>query len=127
LPTSPIPGYITTLLVFGEEIVSDKDQIAKLVSIASDRHQLQAAQHEAAQRLLHYDGEVYPHDGCAITLSVLLQDAGIQVPDVYQAIALGDSLKTARNWQVVAVGRQWPKNRPANISWHFRQIIQCFD
>jgi len=86
--------------------VSDKDQIAKLVSLASDRHQLQAAQQTAAQRLLNYDGEVYPHDGCAITLSVLLQDAGIPVPDTYQAITLGELLKTQRNWQVIAIGKQ---------------------
>jgi hypothetical protein len=52
--------------------VSDKDQIDSLVALASDANQLQAAQHAAAQRLLNYDGEVYPQDGCAITLSVLL-------------------------------------------------------
>jgi hypothetical protein len=55
---------------------------------------------------LHYDGEVYPHDGCAVTLSVLLQDAGIPVPDIYQAIALGDELKNTRSWQLIAVGSQ---------------------
>ena len=52
-----------------------------------------------------YDGEIYPHDGCAITLSVLLRDSGIQVPLIYQAIALGQHLRDTRNWQVVPPGQ----------------------
>jgi hypothetical protein len=88
--------------------MGDKQHIPALIALASDRNQLLAAQHTAAQRLLEYDGEVYPHDGCAITLSVLLQDAGISVADTYQAIVLGNTLKSKRNWQVIAVGQQQP-------------------
>jgi hypothetical protein len=55
--------------------------------------------------LLDYDGEIYPKDGCAITLSVLLQDAGIAVKDTYQAFALGNLLK-ARKWDVISIGEQ---------------------
>lgn len=78
---------------------------AKSVAIGSDRDKLQNVQHAAAKKLLKYDGEIYPHDGCAITLSVLLQEAGLDVPDTYQAIALGALLKT-KGWQVIAVGKQ---------------------
>lgn len=85
--------------------MSDAQFIPGLVTFASDAHQLQAAQHVAAQRLLAFDGEVFPSDGCAITLSVLLQDAGIAVKDTFKAIDLGNVLKK-RGWQVIPVGSQ---------------------
>jgi hypothetical protein len=56
--------------------------------------------------LLDFDGEVFPADACAITLSVLLQDSGIAVKDTFPAIALGNLLKSKRGWQVIAVGEQ---------------------
>ena len=77
--------------------MSDDQCIPDLIEIASDSYQLQTAQHVAAKKLLDYDGEIFPQDGCAITLSVLLQEAGIAVPDIYRAIDLGDQLKTERN------------------------------
>jgi hypothetical protein len=85
--------------------MGDSPNIAGLVKLASDSNQLLAAQHVAAKRLLDYDGEIYPKDGCAITLSVLLQDAGIAVKDTYQAFALGNLLK-ARKWDVISIGEQ---------------------
>lgn len=86
--------------------MSDGEQISGLVTLASNTAQLVAAQQVAAQRLLDFDGEVYPQDGCAITLSVLLQEAGIDVPDTFQALALGNLLKTTRQWQVIPLGQQ---------------------
>jgi hypothetical protein len=88
--------------------MSDGQYIPNLLKIASDPSQLVAAQHVAAKRLVDFDGEIYPSDGCAITLSVLLQDAGIAVPDTFQAIVLGNLLKSKRNWQVIALGEQQP-------------------
>src|ERR1051326_7255574 len=85
--------------------MSDRDQIPALIGIASNPAQLVAAQHTAAARLLKATHIEYPHDGCAITLSVLLQDAGIAVPDIYMALAMGDALKK-RGWEVVPVGEQ---------------------
>jgi hypothetical protein len=85
--------------------MSDGQHISDLLSLASNTHQLVAAQQIAAKRLLDYDGDIYPHDGCAITLSVLLQEAGITIKDTYQAIALGNVLK-ARRWQIIEVGDQ---------------------
>jgi hypothetical protein len=64
------------------------------VHLASDIDRLGAAQDVAAKKLLDYDGEEYPQDGCAITLSVLMQDAGISVPNTYRAIVLGNLLKS---------------------------------
>jgi predicted chitinase/pimeloyl-ACP methyl ester carboxylesterase len=84
---------------------SDCAQIAKLIAISSNSSQLQEAQAEAARLLLAYDGEQYPSDGCAITLSVLLQQAGIDVADTYQAIVLGNVLKQ-RGWTQVPIGSQ---------------------
>jgi hypothetical protein len=85
--------------------MSDIDQIPALIGLASNAGQLQNAQHVAAQKLLDFDGEVYPSDGCAITLSILLQEAGIAVADTFQALALGNVLK-ARNWLTIPVGEQ---------------------
>lgn len=76
-----------------------------LIDLASDGDKLVDAQHQAAQKLMDYDGETYPSDGCAITLSCLLQAAGIDVPDTYQALELGKLLES-RNWTVVPVGQQ---------------------
>jgi hypothetical protein len=85
--------------------MGDNPRIPDLVKLASDADQLVAAQQMAAKRLLDYDGEVFPKDGCAITLSVLLQEAGIPVKDTYQAIVLGSVLR-GRKWQVVPAGGQ---------------------
>jgi hypothetical protein len=86
--------------------LADKDQIEALLAIASAPRLLRDAQNVAARKLLDYDGEKYPHDGCAITLSVLLQEAGILVPDTFMAVELGDILKNDRNWSVIEVGNQ---------------------
>jgi hypothetical protein len=86
--------------------MSDADHIPDLVKLASDANQLVAAQHVAAHRLLNATGEKYPHDGCAITLCVLMQDAGIDVKDTYQALAFGNMLESKRNWQRIPLGEQ---------------------
>ncbi|MEH2489344.1 hypothetical protein [Bradyrhizobium sp. AZCC 2230] len=83
----------------------DKDAIANLIALGSDISSLNAAQATAAQRLLNFDGEIYPSDGCAITLSVLLQKAQINIADTYLAFDLGNKLK-GRGWTVVPVGGQ---------------------
>jgi kumamolisin len=83
----------------------DGSAIASLLKIASDPSQLQDAQAQAAKLLLAYDGEQYPSDGCAITLSVLLQVAGIDVADTFQAIILG-KLLIGRGWTQIAIGDQ---------------------
>lgn len=85
--------------------MSDLSHIKELVRLASDNNLLVAAQHIAARRLLNYDGEIFPKDGCAITLSVLMQQAGISIENTYQALPLGNLLK-AREWEVVPVGSQ---------------------
>ena len=88
--------------------MSDKDLIPNLISIASDPGRLIAAQHLAAKRLLDFDGEVFPSDGCAITLSVLFQESGVSINDIFQAIALGRYLQDTRNWTRVDAGSQMP-------------------
>jgi hypothetical protein len=87
---------------------SDGQYIPSLLKLASDPNQLVAAQQVAAKRLLNYDGELYPSDGCAITLSVLLQEAGIGVADTYLAFELGKLLKDGRGWQFISIGNQQP-------------------
>lgn len=89
-------------------VTASQDQISSLVALASDPGKLQDAQHTAAQKLLGFDGEVYPSDGCAITLSVLMQQVGLQVPDVFQAISLGQFLMDSQQWMVINVGDQKP-------------------
>lgn len=84
----------------------DKGRISRLLEIAGNVTTLDNAQARAARDLLAYDGEVYPHDGCAITLSVLFGDAGINVPPIYQAIELGRYLKGVRKWKEIPLGEQ---------------------
>jgi hypothetical protein len=86
--------------------MSDGKYISNLLKLASDADQLVSAQQIAAKKLLDYDGETYPSDGCAITLSVLLQESGIEIADTYQAIVFGNTLRTKRNWQIIPVGQQ---------------------
>jgi hypothetical protein len=90
----------------GAYVMGDSQYIARLLNLASNPTQLIVAQQVAARRLLDYDGEIFPHDGCAITLCILLQEAGITVNDTYQAIALGNVLKTERGWKIISVGEQ---------------------
>jgi len=83
----------------------DSGAIDRLVSLGSSPQSLRAAQSIAAQRLLAFDGETFPHDGCAITLSVLLQQAGIPVSDTFTAIEMGQVL-LRRGWRRIPVGQQ---------------------
>lgn len=79
--------------------------ITTALAIGADKDRLQGAQHAAARKLYQFDGETYPSDGCAITLSVILQEAGFPIPDTFQAIVLGNLLKS-KGWEVVPVGQQ---------------------
>lgn len=81
------------------------DIARKLVAVGSSAARLAQVQAIAARKLKGFDGEIYPHDGCAITLSCLMQAAGLDIPDTYQAFALGNLLKQ-RGWQVIPVGEQ---------------------
>lgn len=85
--------------------MSDSDLIAALLEIASTDASLQQAQRVAARKLLDYDGEVYPTDGCAITLSVLLQEAGGDISDTFTAFGMGNALMK-RGWTKVPLGQQ---------------------
>lgn len=80
----------------------DRAHISRAITVAKN---IESIQHEAAHKLLKATGLRYPHDGCAITLSCLLQNAGIDIPDTYQALAMGQLLKS-RGWTVVPVGQQ---------------------
>jgi predicted chitinase len=84
---------------------SSRGSVARLIELASDVHGLNNAQTIAARRLLEYDGDVYPTNGCAITLSVLMQEAGFDVPNIYQAIEMGRFLER-HGWSRVPVGKQ---------------------
>ena|SRR5271165_714556 len=85
--------------------MADGERIPDLIKLASDVSLLDDAQRTAAKKLLDFDGEVFPSDGCAITLSILLQGAGISVPDTYKAFDLGNLLK-GKNWKTIPVGTQ---------------------
>ena len=82
---------------------ADADKIAGLLAHALDAEQLRAAQALAARKLLNHEGEIYPADGCAITLSVLMQGAGFDVPDLYWAIDV-PAMLLARGWIEVPPG-----------------------
>jgi hypothetical protein len=77
----------------------------RILAIASDASQLQRCQKIAAKKLLDFDGEIYPSDGCAITLSIIFQQAGVALADTYMAIDVGPALKKL-GWTEIAVGEQ---------------------
>jgi hypothetical protein len=89
-------------------VMADSEYIANLLALASDSNWLLDVQHIAALRLLAYDGEKYPLDGSAITLSVMLQEVGIKVEDIFQVLAFVNTLETKRKWQRVPLGEQQP-------------------
>ncbi|MET3134364.1 hypothetical protein AAKU55_004660 [Oxalobacteraceae bacterium GrIS 1.11] len=86
--------------------VHDRQFISRLLAIGRDSTTLDNAQLRAGKKLMRYDGEVFPQNACAITLSTLLQDAGIIVPDIFQALALGIYLHSKRGWTRVDIGDQ---------------------
>lgn len=85
--------------------MTDMQYIPKLLKIAGDPTTLQSAEQQAGQDLLHFDGEHYPSDGCAITQSSLFRLAGIDVPLTFQALAFVNLLEK-RGWQKIDVGNQ---------------------
>jgi hypothetical protein len=87
--------------------MTDRSKVDALLAVARDKGRLQAAQRVAGQRLLAYDGTVYPKDGCAITLSVLMQEAGIAIRDIFWALEITNELK-ARGWQMVPNAERRP-------------------
>ncbi|MBB6370442.1 hypothetical protein [Chryseobacterium shigense] len=91
-------------------VSNDSQHINDLVHIASNPannfKSLKDIQNRAAKKLLVYDGDKYPTNGCAITLSLILQDAGIPVKDIYMAIELTNILRKKRNWGVIPNGSQ---------------------
>lgn len=86
--------------------MSDAQFIPALIALASNAANLLNVEHAAAKKILAFDGEVYPSDGCAITQSCLLQAAGIAVPDTYLALSFGIMLQKQREWKVIPVGSQ---------------------
>jgi hypothetical protein len=88
--------------------MADFQDAQKLIAFASDPTRLQAIQSTAAAKLLAFDQEIYPTDGCAITLSLMLQAVGIDVADTYMAFDLAKTVKDDRGWTRVDVGSQAP-------------------
>ena len=82
---------------------TDAAKIPELMKIASDDTTLQEAQSQASDKLMSYCGEEYPHNGCAITLSCLLQKAGIDVDDTFLAFELDQVLRD-RGWKQIDLG-----------------------
>ncbi len=81
--------------------------IAKLLDTVKNQDELDKIHAEAKEKLFKYDGEQYPRDGCAITLSVTLQHLGLDVDDTYMAFDLVALLKE-RGWSVVQNGDHQP-------------------
>jgi hypothetical protein len=104
-PVDPVAGAAPA---GGNGATSDKLRIPAVLAIANDPAAYHDVQREAAQELFSGAGEDWPHDGCAINLSDLLQRGGIPVPDILQALRLGTHLRDHRGWQVIPNGQQQP-------------------
>lgn len=88
--------------------LSDKEKIRKVLDIANTPARYENVQAVAAIELFKLAHEQWPHDGCALNLANLLQAGGIAVPDMTQALALGNYLRDNRKWEVISVGEQQP-------------------
>ena len=87
------------------QLIGDAALIPTLLQIAGDPVRLHAARADAQQRM----EKTHPKDKgktCAITQSVLFQEAGIDVPDLYGAIEFGDYLEKQRHWTRIPTGQQ---------------------
>src|SRR3712207_1344615 len=82
--------------------MSDASRVADLIREGSTREGLQAARREAARVLANY-----PRNGCAVHLSALLRQSGIDVPMTRGAGKLARRI-AERGWQRVVVGQQQP-------------------
>ncbi|WP_431264786.1 hypothetical protein ACQ859_04570 [Roseateles chitinivorans] len=85
--------------------VPDRARIPGLLALAVDPARLRATQARAARRFLDPDGEVYPADGCAITLTLLMREAGFPVNELSWAIDV-PAMLLARGWIEVPPGDQ---------------------
>jgi len=83
------------------------DFIKCLLAEATDPGTLREVQKEAARRLCAHNGETYAENGSAITLSLLLQKAGLDIADVFGAFCLTEFL-TKTGWKEIVVGNQRP-------------------
>lgn len=82
--------------------MSDADRIPTLISEGRSPEGLQKARHQAARWL-----DNYPRNGCAVHLSALLQQAGINVKQTRGAGKLARIIER-RGWKRVPVGQQAP-------------------
>lgn len=86
------------------ETGSDADRVSNLIEIGSSKDGLAEAQKIAAKALKEV-GEVFPHNGCAATLSALLQLSGIKIPMILGAGKLAHTIES-RGWSRVSGGKQ---------------------
>ncbi|HWA84353.1 MAG TPA: hypothetical protein VG820_12995 [Fimbriimonadaceae bacterium] len=110
-----------------------QNAVDRILGLAQDPARWDTVQSEAAGRLLRYDGEQYPTDGCAITLSVLFQMAGLDLADTYRAIDFGRTLEQ-RGWNRIEVGKQKPGDvgstcgdQPQHGVDHVYLVVEVFD
>lgn len=108
--TAPAVQLTGTLPVVNGNAVGagDKGKLPGIISIANDRTAYDKVQAIASRELYKMAEIDWPHDGCAINLANLLQEGGIPVPDILQALTLGNHLRDHRGWQVVPKGEQQP-------------------
>jgi hypothetical protein len=78
-----------------------------LLAEAKDPASLRQVQQGAARRFYAYNGETCPEAACAITLSLLLQRAGLDIEDVFHAFHLTETL-VKKGWSEIPVGNQRP-------------------
>ena len=79
----------------------DQQYVAKLIAAGSNAASIATAQQKAKAAW-----PPFPHNGCAVNLSALLNIAGINVAMTYGAGKLAHVLRDQRNWQKIAVGSQ---------------------
>ena len=103
---------------------TDKELIPKAISIATTPRLYAGVQKTAARALAEGAGLKWPHDGCAANLSALLEAAGIAVPMILGAAALGNKLGgpfNSRGWIQIPVGSQVAGD--VGVAYHQKSTI----
>ncbi len=113
---------------------SDAQHINRMLQIAKDPVAFEKVRQDAGVKLWDEARLKYPTDACAITLTELMQHAGIAIKDELMALGLTNILHRQRGWQVIPNGQQQPgdvgttcHNTPTHNADHIYLVVEVIN